>query len=426
MAAMPNPTPARTLTADIVAVGSELLTPFKTDTNSLTLSAALGELGIRVRAKHVVGDDEETLRSVLREALAQSALVILTGGLGPTEDDVTRAAVAGLLGLPLRQDDALLAALEARFARHGMRMPAINRRQALVPRGAVALPNRAGTAPGLVIAQRGKTLVLLPGPPRELAVVWEKALLHVRALVRGRRRVIHTKTLRIVGLPESHVDELTSPIYRRARGVSTTILFGEGGIQLHLSAEAATLETARRKAGALAVKLRKVLGRHVYGEDGDTLESVVVAALRARGERVALAESCTGGLIGHRLTRVPGASDVLDLAIVCYANWAKQKQVGVRAATLRAHGAVSEPTAREMAEGIRKRGRAAWGVAVTGIAGPTGGTPDKPVGTTWVAVASARATASRRFVLPGDRAQIKLLASQAALEMLRRAIEDAG
>ena len=410
------------VTADIVAVGSELLTPFRTDSNSLWITQRLIELGIEVRAKHVAPDEPTGLSSVLRHALDSSRVVIVTGGLGPTLDDLTRETTAALLSRKLLLSDELLAGLEARFRSFGYRMPATNRRQAMVPEGAVALPNRAGSAPGLFIPHDDGVIILMPGPPREMKVVWEEAMPHLREQIGSRRRTFHTEVLRVVGLPESRLDELASPVYQRFRSVRTSVLFSAYEIEMHLAASGRSPGEARGRAERLADALETVLAPHVYARGDTNLETVLVGELARRTQTLAIAESCTGGGIARRITSVPGASAVLELAAVTYANRAKTKLLGVKKETLRRHGAVSENTAREMARGIRREAKSDYGLAVTGIAGPTGGTPDKPVGTVFVALAAGRESWARRFRIPGDRALIRSRSEQAALEMLRRKV----
>ncbi|MFN7975812.1 MAG: competence/damage-inducible protein A [Acidobacteriota bacterium] len=411
------------MTAEIVAVGSEMLTPDRSDTNSLWLTAMLGGMGITVGAKHIVPDDEDAIARTLGQCLSASDLVIVCGGLGPTEDDVTRQAVSRKLRRPLALHRDILGGIEERFRRLGIPMPRINARQGMVPRGAIVVPNGAGTAPGLLLSHRGRAVLVLPGPPNELRAVWGEARPHLEALLGPARRALVARKLLVAGLSESRVDEIASPLYKRARGIRTTILFSAGQIELHLNGEAATEAAARRRVDALAAKLRTALGTHVFGEAEETLEQVVVDGLRRRGARVATAESCTGGLLGQRITSVPGSSDVYELGVVTYANWAKHDLIGVKEETLEAHGAVSEETAREMAEGVRARGRAAYGLAITGIAGPDGGTESKPVGTVYVGLASGRGTRVVRLMLPGRRESVRRLATQAALNMLRLDLE---
>jgi nicotinamide-nucleotide amidase len=411
--------------AAIVAVGSELLTPLRIDTNSLFITEQLNLLGIDVVLKAVVGDDRRQLAHVCRAALDRANLVVFSGGLGPTDDDVTREAVADALGRPLAEDAAITAHLRARFVARGftMPMPENNRRQAMVPAGARILENTRGSAPGLWIEDRDRVVVLLPGPPRELKPMLT-ALVEdgLKELAPG--GAILRRVLKITGRIESQADEALHPLYqeweRATPPIAATILAALGQIELHLSTRAASrdlavrlLETATRQACA-------ILGADVFSTDGRTMEQVVGESLAARGLRIAIAESCTGGLLTSRLTDVPGSSRYVERAFVTYANEAKQDLLGVPAETLAQHGAVSEPVAVAMASGVRERSGVDLGVGVTGIAGPSGGTPEKPVGTVAIAVAGANGTGSRLFRFHGEREQVKFQASQAALDMVRR------
>ncbi len=423
---MTGAAPRRLATAEIVAVGSEMLTPFKADTNSLVVTSRLNELGIQVLAKAIVGDDRPHLTTLFRQALARVDLVVLIGGLGPTADDVTRDVVADALDRPLAIDAGILQGIEQRFAARGYRMPEINRKQAMVPRGAVPIPNARGTAPGLWIDDGERCVLLLPGPPRELeamlAAFARDVLAHRASEARLYRRVI-----RIAGRPESHVDELAQPIYAPWRHaeppVETTILAAPGQIELHLTVRSTDPVAAEARLARSIEEVSAVLGSDIFSTDGRALEEVVGDLLRERGLRIAVAESCTGGLIASRLTDVPGSSAYVQAAVVAYSNEAKVELLGVPEALIAEHGAVSEPVARAMAEGARTRGRADIGVGVTGIAGPTGGTPQKPVGTVAVAVAGPGASArARTFTFPPGRAMVKSQATQAALDQVRRAI----
>lgn len=413
------------LTAEILAVGSELLTPLRQDTNSLFLAGRLNEAGIDVRWKTVVGDRHADLVAALRQAFARVDVVVTTGGLGPTADDLTREAVADVLGLPLEEDASILDKIRARFEARHLTMPESNRRQACVPRGAAVLPNPYGTAPGLLIESGDHVTVLLPGPPREMEPMFDASVApRLRARSGGqqvRRRVIKT-----TGRSESAIDEAAYPIYSAWTGpvlIETTILAGLGQIELHLSArgeDAAVLDNAldegvRSLAGAL--------GSVVVSTDGRSLEATVGDALRDRGWRIAVAESCTGGLLLGRLTDVPGSSAWVLGGVVAYDNRVKVDQLGVDESLLEGHGAVSEPTGRAMAQGVRSRLRADVGVAITGIAGPDGGTPAKPVGTVVISVATASADVVRSFFFPGDRRTVRQHAVTAALNMVRMALE---
>lgn len=410
--------------AEIVAVGAELLTPLRVDTNSLFLTGRLNELGIEVRVKTIVGDTCEDLSQVFRHAFDRSDLVIMCGGLGPTDDDLTRAVVAEVLDLPLVEDERIVDHIRRRFDSRGLRMPEINRRQAMVPRGAVALDNAHGTAPGLWIERQGKAVLLLPGPPRELEPMFD-TLVRPRLMARAGHQRLVRRVLRIAGRTESHVEEAAQPVYSRwqtqAHPIRTTILAAPGQIELHLMTQAATQEDGHTILDRATDELAAVLGRDLYSVDGRGIEQVVGQMLRERQLRVAIAESCTGGLIASRLTDVPGSSDYVELGVVAYSDHAKIELLGVPDALIREHGAVSEAVAMAMATGARVRAATHIGIGVTGIAGPGGGTERKPVGTVSIAVAGPDDSGRARTVrFPGGREQVKLQASQAALDMLRR------
>jgi nicotinamide-nucleotide amidase len=411
--------------AGIIAVGSELLTPSRIDTNSLFITEQLNLLGIDVKLKAVVGDERPELEHAFRAWLARVDLVVLCGGLGPTDDDLTREVVAAVLDRPLAEDESITAHLRARFATRNlpMPMPESNRRQAMVPQGAQVVPNGRGSAPGLWIDHEDRLVLLLPGPPRELRPMLTELVegpLKTRTLgVSLVRRV-----LRVAGRIESHVDEALHPLYqaweRATPPVSATILATLGSIELHLSTRASTRTEAVDVLDAAVAQAVSVLGPDVYSTDGRSLEAVVGDLLLERGLRIGVAESCTGGLIASRLTDVPGSSRYVDQAVVVYANEAKTELLRVPADLLGEHGAVSEPVAVAMAEGIRARAHAGVGVGVTGIAGPSGGTPDKPVGTVVVAVVTEADRRVRTHRFFGDREQVKFQGSQAALDMVRR------
>ena len=412
--------------AVIVAVGSELLGPQRIDTNSLYVTERLNELGVRVRYKTVVGDDRDDLAEALRLAMPRAELVVISGGLGPTDDDITRETVAAVFDLPLEEDPEVVAAIRARFAARGLPMPAINRRQALMPRGTVALANGKGTAPGLWIERDGVACAALPGPPRELRPMFD-AVARERIAPRSGGHGIFRRVIRVTGRTESHVDEITYPVYSRWRSapvpIETSILASLGQIELHLAARGATADVAARALDRATTELAEVLGRDLVSSDGSQLEAVVGRLLRERGCRVAVAESCTGGLVASRLTDVAGSSAYVQAGWVAYSNAAKVALLGVDAASIAAHGAVSEPVAQALAAGARERGGVDYGIGVTGIAGPGGGSPDKPVGTVYVALAGPDgARRARRLSLPGEREQVKFQASQAALDLLRRAL----
>lgn len=324
-------TRAPIVSSEIIAVGAELLTPFRTDTNSLYLTARLDELGIEVRAKAIVGDHREDLAIIFRQALDRVDLVIVTGGLGPTDDDVTREVVAGVLGRELNEDRRIVEEIRARFERRGWRMPEINRRQAMVPRGAVPLPNVNGTAPGLWIEEGDRVVALLPGPPRELQPMFER---EIRPRLAARRvgAGLYRRVLRITGRTESHVEEAAQPVYSQWRSatppIATTILAAPGQVELHLRLRAASEAEAETALDRAVSELVAVLGRDVFSVDGRMLEEVVGALLRERRLTIAVAESCTGGLVASRLTDVPGSSDYVQCGVVAYSNRAKVELLG--------------------------------------------------------------------------------------------------
>lgn len=412
-------------TAEIIAVGSELLTPHRIDTNSLFLTGRLNDIGIVVRGKSVVGDNRGDLAARLRGALSRVDVVITTGGLGPTDDDLTRDVVAEVLERPMRVDPAIVAAIEARFARRGTRMPAINRRQGNVPEGATVLANANGTAPGLLLEADGRMVVLLPGPPREMQPMFDASIAPLLAARTGGSR-LHRRVLKVTGRSESQVEEIANPIYSRLGDervrVETTILATPGQIELHLESAGREHAAIDRVLDDGVARLAAALGDPVFSTDGRPMEAVVGDALRDRGWRIATAESCTGGMLAGRLTDVPGSSDYVVGGIIAYSNSVKVRDLGVPAELIEAHGAVSEQVALAMAAHVRERLDADVGVAVTGIAGPGGGSPAKPVGTVWVAVATASDTIARPFQFPGDRDAIRRHATAAALDMVRRQI----
>jgi nicotinamide-nucleotide amidase len=416
-------------TAEIIAVGSELLGSTRADTNSLYLSGRLSELGIDLRSKSVVGDEREDLAILLRQALERSDVVILTGGLGPTDDDLTRDVVAGVLGLPMEVDESIVAQIRARFETRGLVMPDVNRRQAQVPRGAIVLDNPNGTAPGLFIDHAGalgRIVILLPGPPRELQPMFDLVCAGPLRERAGPERSYRT-TLFLTGRGESHVEQLVQPVYSRWRNasppISTTILAAMGQIELHLTVR----ETDEARAQAILARARAellaVIAGDVYSTDGRNMEEVVGDLLKARGYTIAAAESCTGGLFTSRLTDVAGSSAYVRASVVAYAYEDKTALLGVPADLLAAHGAVSEPVALAMAEGIRARTKADVAVAITGIAGPGGATATKPVGTVVIAVlVPGRPAYVRTYTFFGGRAMVKFQATQAALDRVRRLI----
>ena len=411
--------------AAIVAVGSELLTPSKLDTNSLHITDQLNRLGIDVVVKAVASDSRDELTHLIGALLERVDVLILCGGLGPTDDDMTREAVAAALNRPLAEDHAITERLRERFKARGfaMPMPETNRRQAMVPAGAVVIENTKGSAPGLWIDHDGKSVVLLPGPPRELKPMLA-ALVEGPLRARSSGEPLVRRVVRITGRIESDVDQLLQPLYREwaaaVPAIAATILAQPGAIELHLSAHASSQDVVDAALESAVRRVVDTIGADVYSTDGRKLEQVVGDLLAANGLHVAAAESCTGGLITSRLTDVPGSSRYVDESVITYSNGAKTELLGVPTELLKAHGAVSEPVALAMADGIRTRARADVGIGVTGIAGPTGGTAEKPVGTVVVAVTTASDRRCRSFRFYGERELVKFQASQAALDMVRR------
>jgi nicotinamide-nucleotide amidase len=407
------------MNAEIIAVGSELLTPQRQDTNSLYLTDQLNALGVEVVAKLIVGDDRARLAEAIRAALARSEILILTGGLGPTEDDVTRDAVAQALGREQIFHQDICDAIEQRFQRR-LRgpMPEINRRQAYILTGAEALPNPNGTAPGQWISGEGRVVMLLPGPPSEM-----KPMFAAECVPRLERvlppQVIRTRVFRIANMPESAVDQRIAPVYTRYANPVTTILAAAGDIQVHLRARSATAEEAERLLAEVGPQIESILGDRIYSRNGDPLEAVLGQRLRERGETVSVAESCTGGMLAERITSVAGSSDYFLGGFLVYTDRMKTELLGVSDDLLRERTAVSEEVAREMARGARERTGSTWALSVTGFAGPTGGTEAAPLGTVIIGVAGSDGTATRRGRFPGGRTLVRTLAAQAALDLLR-------
>ena len=410
------------LSAAIIAVGSELLTPHKTDTNSLYVTEVLNDLGIAVAFKAIVGDSRSELTAHIAHALALHPILILTGGLGPTDDDLTRDVVAAHLGLPLENDPAILEAIERRFASRGWKMPAVNRRQAQVPRGATVLQNPNGTAPGLWIEHGDRKIALLPGPPREMKPMMDGEVRRRLSDVAGDVR-LYRRMIRVSGKGESLVEEIVQPIYSRwldqTPRIETTILAGLGQVELHLVAQSADAARADDHLNHAVSELSPALGEDLVSTDGTVLEAVVGDLLRARGWWVAFAESCTGGLATSRMTDIPGSSDYVERSIVAYSNRAKIELLDVPEELIDQHGAVSEQVALAMAAGIRKRAGVNVGVGITGIAGPGGGTEEKPVGTVCIAVDGGEWQA-RTFRFLGGREMVKAMSANWAIDLLRR------
>jgi len=409
--------------AEIIAIGSEMLTPFRQDTNSLYLTAQLNNLGVEVGFKTIVGDSLKDIVRVTTAALSRADIILLSGGLGPTEDDLTREAVAETLGLQLRRDPAIVSAIERRFAEHGWKMSGNNVKQGDVITGAAVLMNANGTAPGQWISGKSdgkeKIVILLPGPPHELKALFESSVLE-RLRTKVPARFLATRVLKITGIGESACDARVAPIYKRFTDVDTTILAGAGEIQLHVKTHGPTADVEERSLDEIVEKLEAELGDCVFSDNGDSLEQIVSYFLQMRSATLSVAESCTGGLVAERLTSVSGSSRYFVGGVVAYSNDLKMQFADVPQDLLDVYGAVSDQVARALAEGIRKRCGTTLGVGVTGVAGPTGGTAEKPVGLVFHALASESGTDVIKRNFPGDRARIRWFASQQALDMVRR------
>jgi nicotinamide-nucleotide amidase len=409
--------------AEIVAIGSELLTPFRQDTNSLYLTEKLNQLGVEVIFKTIVGDSREHLRGSASLALSRADIVIFMGGLGPTEDDLTREAVAEALQLEVHRDPEIVAAIERRFASRGWKMSANNAKQGDVIAGAIVLPNPNGTAPGQWISGkyegREKIIILLPGPPHELRALFDQECME-RLRAKLPPQFIATRVLKVTGMGESQCDARVAPIYKRFTDVQTTILAGAGEIQLHLRTRADSLDAAQQRVDQVVEEIEAELGDYVFSDNGDSLEQIVGYYLQMRDATLAVAESCTGGLLAERITSVSGSSRYFLGGAVVYSNQLKTGFADVPPEMIAKHGAVSREVAAALAEGIRKRCQATLGVGITGVAGPAGGTAEKPVGLVFHALAGDRGTEVIERNFPGDRKRIRWFASQQAMDMVRR------
>jgi nicotinamide-nucleotide amidase len=409
--------------AEIIAIGSELLTPFRQDTNSLYLTEKLNQLGVELIFKTIFGDSRDHLTQAASLAVERAEIVIFMGGLGPTEDDLTREAVADALGLELHRDPAIVTGLEQRFAARGWKMAANNIKQADVITGATVLPNANGSAPGQWMSGkhegRERIIMLLPGPPHELKAMFEEQCVD-RLRAKLPPQFIATRELKITGLGESLCDARVAPIYKLYTDVQTTILAGAGEIQLHLKSRAASLEAAQARVDQLVGQIEDELGDSVFSDNGDSMEQIVGYYLQMRNATLAVAESCTGGLVAERITSVSGSSRYFVGGAVVYSNQLKTSFAGVPAELIEKHGAVSREVAAALAEGIRKTSGATLGLGVTGVAGPTGGTDAKPVGLVFHALSSDTGTEVVERTFAGDRKRIRRFASQQAMDMVRR------
>ena len=409
---------------EVVTIGTELLLGQILDTNAAELGRALAAAGVEVVRHSSVADRPETIRAAVAEALDRTGFVITTGGLGPTRDDMTKREVAELLGKPLELDAAVLRSLEERFRRLGRPMPAVNRTQAEVPAGATVLPNPRGTAPGLWVEDaRGRVVVMLPGVPSEMrGLLADEVLPRLAARTSG--TVVRSRTVRTTGIAESALAERVGAIEEEIAPLTLAYLPSTDGVELRVTAWSLREDEAERRLAAVVAQLRDRAGEHSYGEDGTDLAATVLEALRRRRARLAVAESCTGGLLGARITAVPGASDVFVGGVIAYDDDVKTAALSVPSELIRAHGAVSEEVVLAMTLGAQQRFAVEAALAITGIAGPTGGTAEKPVGTVWLAARFGNEARALKRVFPGDRNEIRARSAQAALDLLRRLLAD--
>lgn len=403
--------------AEIIAVGSELLTPDSVDTNSLFLTQRLNEAGCRVHLKTVVGDDREDIGAALRTALLRSDLIVFSGGLGPTEDDLTRDAVAAVLGRPLHVDEAIMETLRERFAARGFRMAKINEKQAEVIQRAETIDNPFGTAPGMWIEEKGRHIILLPGPPRELKPMFESMMPKIRE-VGGATRLVY-RSFHITGITESELDSQIAPIYTAYPNIQTTVLAGTRHISVRMYQWLNPADSASDLDDA-ASKIKAMLGDAIFSTNDESMEQVIGRLLQESGKTLSVAESCTSGMLGMHITRVPGSSAYFKGGILCYSNEAKTELCGVDPCLIQRHGAVSAEVAEALAAGARNALHSSIGLSITGIAGPGGGSDEKPVGLVYVGMSDGNRTISRHRIMPGDRESIRERSTYLALSWLRR------
>ncbi len=405
---------------EILTVGTELLLGQIVDTNASWISERLAEAGIDVFYKTTVGDNWGRIEAAFRLAMGRADVLIVTGGLGPTEDDLTRDVLAAVLGWPLQLDPAVLRHIEERFAKRNIPMAENNRKQALVPAGAEVLPNPRGTAPGLLVKRDGCLIACMPGVPSEMKpMLVEQVIPRVRQALGIKGRIV-SRVLKTCGISESRVDQLIGDYFREMRDPTIGVLAHAGEIHIRLTCKGDDPVEITRKLDDLEAKIRARLGHRIFGRDEERIEAVVGRLLRAKQASLAAAESCTGGLLASRITDLPGSSDYFERGVVAYTVAAKQELLDVPAEIIRAHGVASVEVARAMAEGIRRRSPTTFGLATTGVAGPTGGTPERPVGLVCVGLAWDGGAVAREYRMLGDRELVKYRGAQMALEMLRR------
>lgn len=413
---------------EVVTIGDELLLGFTVDTNAAHLARELAAVGVEISRRASVGDSADDIASAVREALDRSDGVITTGGLGPTSDDKTKPAIAALFGREMRRDEEVVRSLQERWARMGRKgpIPESNFTQAMIPDGAVIIPNAHGSAPGIWLEDdRGRWVAMLPGVPREMrAMLSEGILPKLTERFRGSDAdmVVMSRTIRTTGIAESALADKLGELGRSVDGLSPAFLPSVEGVDIRLTARGVSRAEALPRLEAAVSKLRDAIGQHVYGEGATDLAEVVLDMCRAKVIRIAVAESCTGGMLGARITAIPGSSDVFIGGVLAYQNTTKVEMLGVEPSDVETHGAVSEAVAVAMARGVRRRLSADIGISITGIAGPGGGTPEKPVGIVWIAL-DGRVSGARGLRLIGDRAEIRQRSAQAALDFVRRELQ---
>lgn len=418
------------MNVELVSIGNELLLGYTIDTNAAFFAREAAALGIRVVRRVTVGDGPEDIAGAVKEGLERTGAVITSGGLGPTSDDLTKPSIAELFGRGMVLDEAIVASLKARWKARGWpgELPAANRNQAMIPEGAEIVKNDHGSAPGIWLADaQGRWVAMLPGVPREFRGMAREQLLPRIVAHQGAAReglVVRSRTLRTHGIAESALADVVGDMSTELADVKLAYLPGWEGVDLRITVYDRPAGVAQTMLDRAEAALRQRVGKWMYGTEGDDLATLVLMALRAKGMRIGVAESCTGGMLGMRLTAIPGSSDVVDGGVIAYHNAVKVRELGVREETLMAHGAVSEETAREMASGLRAKFGVDIAVSITGIAGPGGGTPEKPVGTFCVAVDLRGNVRSMRSAAVGDRHEVRQRASQAALNFVRRALTE--
>jgi len=409
------------MTVEIITIGDEIISGHTIDTNSAFIAQKLAEIGLPVLYKTAVGDDIRLMEEVISQALRRVDIVIVTGGLGPTDDDVTKRAIVKVFKRNLVFHEDVLEDLKKRFAERGIEMPSINQNQALLPQGATYLANKTGSAVGIVIEENGKIFASLPGVPREMQVMTTEELVPFLKS-HSQHGYLKIIKLRTTGIMESALAEKIKPYIKIPDNIKFAYLPSYGGVDLRIIAEGDDKDEIDKSAEMLASKLREIVGKYIYGENDDTLEAVVGRLLKERKQTLATAESCTAGLLSGKITDVPGSSGYFERGFVTYTNESKSELLGVPEQTIIEHGAVSSQTAETMASGAREKARTDYGIAITGIAGPDGGTEEKPVGTVFIAVASDKGVVSKKFLMARDREINRNRSVYAALEMLRRVI----